>query len=104
MSLGAYVSENDLVDHQWKERPIGHVNILCLSTGEHQGQKVESVGGGVGGELLGYHWKCQCNKYQKKSKEKQEKLKDYNNMWKKESSLKITLKDIKCGHIIFLET
>ena len=45
MSLGAYVSEDGLVGHQWKERPIGLVNFICLSTGERQGQE---VGGGRG--------------------------------------------------------
>jgi hypothetical protein len=44
MSLAAYVSEDGLVGHQWKERPIGRANFLCLSTGERQGQEV-----GVGG-------------------------------------------------------
>jgi hypothetical protein len=44
MSLAAYVSEDGLDGHQWKERPIGLANFICLSTGEHQGQKV-----GVGG-------------------------------------------------------
>jgi hypothetical protein len=33
-----------LVGHHWKERPIGHTNFVCPSTGERQGQK-----GGVGG-------------------------------------------------------
>ena len=42
--LAAYVSEDGLVGHQWKERPIGHANFICLSTGERQGQEV-----GVGG-------------------------------------------------------
>jgi hypothetical protein len=46
MSLAAYVSEDDLVGHQWKERPIGLINFICLSTGEHYGQAV-GVGGGV---------------------------------------------------------
>jgi hypothetical protein len=36
----AYVSEDGLVGHQWKERPIGRANIICLSTGERQGQEV----------------------------------------------------------------
>jgi hypothetical protein len=45
VSLASYVSEDDLVDHQWKERTIGLANFICLSTGEHQGQEV-----GVGGE------------------------------------------------------
>jgi hypothetical protein len=43
VSLAAYISEDGLVGHQWKERPIGPVNIICLSI-EHQGQKV-----GMGG-------------------------------------------------------
>jgi hypothetical protein len=45
LTLAAYVSEDGLVDHHWKERPIGHANFICLSTGECQGQE---VGGGVG--------------------------------------------------------
>jgi hypothetical protein len=39
-----YISENGLVGHHWKERPIGLANFICPSTGERQGQKV-----GVGG-------------------------------------------------------
>jgi hypothetical protein len=42
--LAAYVSEDGLVGHQRKERPIGRANFICLSTGERQGQEV-----GVGG-------------------------------------------------------
>jgi hypothetical protein len=30
--------------HHWKERPIGHANFICPSTGECQGQNV-----GMGG-------------------------------------------------------
>ena len=44
LSLAAYVSEDGLVSHQWKEGPIGSTNFICLSTGERQGQEVE-VGG-----------------------------------------------------------
>ena len=44
MFLAAYVAEDGLVGHQWKERPIGLANFICSSTGEHQGQEV-----GVGG-------------------------------------------------------
>ena len=52
VSLAAYVSKNGLVGHQWKERPIGLANVICLSTGERQGQEVG--GGGVwGGEGMG---------------------------------------------------
>ena len=53
MSLAAYVSEDGLVGHQWKERPIGLANFICLSTGEHQGQE---VGMGGGGEHVGDFW------------------------------------------------
>jgi hypothetical protein len=42
--LAAYVSEDGLVGHHWKESPIGLANFICLSTGECQGQEV-----GVGG-------------------------------------------------------
>jgi hypothetical protein len=44
MTLAAYVAEDGLVGHQWKERPLGLANFKCLSTGERQGQEV-----GVGG-------------------------------------------------------
>ena len=40
LTLAAYVSEYGLVCHQWKERPIGLANFICLSTGECQGQEV----------------------------------------------------------------
>jgi hypothetical protein len=43
LTLAAYVSKDGLVDHHWKERPIGHANFICSRTGERQGQK-----GGVG--------------------------------------------------------
>jgi hypothetical protein len=53
VSLAAYVSEDGLVGHQWKERPIGRANFICLGTGECQGQEVEWVGRGVGGRVWG---------------------------------------------------
>jgi hypothetical protein len=53
MSLAAYESEDGLVGHHWKERPIGLANFICLSTGERQGQKWEWVGSGVGGRVWG---------------------------------------------------
>ena len=40
MSLAAYVSEDGLVGHQWKERPIGRTDFICLSAGECQGWEV----------------------------------------------------------------
>jgi hypothetical protein len=58
--LATYVSEDGLVGHHWKERPIGLANwkerpiglanFICLSTGEHQGQE---VGVGVYGGMFG---------------------------------------------------
>jgi hypothetical protein len=56
VSLAAYVSEDNLVGHQWKERPIGLANFICLSTGERQGQEVRVGERGVGGEGLGDIW------------------------------------------------
>jgi hypothetical protein len=52
VSLAAYVSEDGLVSHQWKEGPIDCANFICLSTGERQGQEV-GVGGG---EVWGGVW------------------------------------------------
>ena len=58
MSLAAYVPKDGLVGHQWKERPIGRANFICLSTGERQGQEVGVGGQGVGsgGEGMGDFW------------------------------------------------
>jgi hypothetical protein len=33
--VSAYVSEDGLVGHHWKERPIVLANFLCLSIGEY---------------------------------------------------------------------
>jgi hypothetical protein len=52
LSLAAYLSEDGLIGHQWKERPIGLANFICLSTGERQGQEV----GVSGGESMGDFW------------------------------------------------
>jgi hypothetical protein len=53
VSLAAYESENGLIVHQWKERPIGCENFICLSTGEHQGQEVGVGVDGSSGDGLG---------------------------------------------------
>jgi hypothetical protein len=54
LTLAACVSEDGLVGHHWKERPIGLANFICLSTGERHGQEKEWVGGGLGrGRALG---------------------------------------------------
>jgi hypothetical protein len=47
------VSEDGLVGHQWKERPIGHANFICLSTGQRQGQEVRVGGWGSGWGSVG---------------------------------------------------
>jgi hypothetical protein len=48
VTLAAYVSEDGLSGHHWKERPIGRADFMCLSTGEHQGQEVGVGGWGSG--------------------------------------------------------
>ena len=53
MSLAAYVSEDGLVGHHWKERSIGRANFICLSTRECHAKKWEWVGGGVDGGACG---------------------------------------------------
>jgi hypothetical protein len=50
LTLAAYVSKDGLVGHHWKERPIGHANFICPSSGERQGPK---SGSGWVGELEG---------------------------------------------------
>jgi hypothetical protein len=56
VSLTAYVSEDGLVGHQWKESPNGCANFIYLSTGERQGQEV-----GVGG--WGNGWGSVCGTF-----------------------------------------
>jgi hypothetical protein len=56
MSLAAYISEDGLVGHQWKERHIGHANFICLSTGERQGQE-------VGAGRWGSEWGSGCGTF-----------------------------------------
>jgi hypothetical protein len=56
LTPGAYVSEDGLVSHHWKERLIGLANFICPSTGERQGQKVEVGWYGSGGEGMGDFW------------------------------------------------
>jgi hypothetical protein len=48
VSLPAYISDDGLVGHLWKERLIDHADLICLSIGESQGQEV-GVGGCGGG-------------------------------------------------------
>jgi hypothetical protein len=51
LTLGAYVSKDGLVGHHWKERPIGHTNCICSSTGARAkkwGWVGREVWGGLG--------------------------------------------------------
>jgi hypothetical protein len=54
VSLAAYVSEDDLAGHQWKKRPIGSANFICLSTGP--GSISGSGWVGEWGEHMGDFW------------------------------------------------
>jgi hypothetical protein len=57
LTLAAYVSKDGLGGHHWKERPIGHANFICPSTGERQGQKKGSVWVGEQGWVaMGDFW------------------------------------------------
>jgi hypothetical protein len=40
VSLAAYLVEDGLVGHHWKERPLGLANFICPSTEERHGQEV----------------------------------------------------------------
>ena len=53
MSLAAYVAEDGLVGHHWKERPLDLANFLCPVQGNARAKKWEWVGrgGGYGGIL-----------------------------------------------------
>jgi hypothetical protein len=52
-----YISEDGLVGHHWKEKPLGLANFICLSTGERQGQEVGVGGyGSRVGEGMGDFW------------------------------------------------
>ena len=49
--LAAFVSEDGLVEHHWKESPISLANFICLSSGVCQGQDM-----GVVVVVLGLRW------------------------------------------------
>jgi hypothetical protein len=55
MSLVAYVAEDGLVGHQWEERPLGLVKVICPSTGKCQGWEagVGELGSRAGGGYRG---------------------------------------------------
>jgi hypothetical protein len=47
--LAAYVSEDGLVGHHWKERPLGLANLNASVQENARAKKREWVGRGVGG-------------------------------------------------------
>ena len=57
VSLAAYISEDGLVGHQWKERPLVMQTLYASVQGNTRAKRWEWVGGGVGvggcGGLLG---------------------------------------------------
>jgi hypothetical protein len=48
VSLAAYISEDGLVGHQWKVRPISCADFICLVQGNTRAGKWEWVGGRLG--------------------------------------------------------
>jgi len=46
VSLAAYVAEDGLVSHHWKERPLGLANFICW--GNDRAKKWEWMGRGAG--------------------------------------------------------
>jgi hypothetical protein len=45
--------KDGLVDHHWKERPIGRANFIASVQGNTRAKKWEWVSGGVGGGACG---------------------------------------------------
>ena len=48
IALPAYIAADGLVDHQWKESPLGPVKFLCAITDESAWIGQEAGVGGVG--------------------------------------------------------
>ena len=74
LTLAAYVSKDGLVGHHWKERPIGHANFICPSTGERQGQKNENGRVGKWGGVWGT-FGMSLRKIRNKKKKERKKVK-----------------------------
>ena len=53
MSLVAYVAEDDLVGHQWEERPLVLQRLYAPVQGNTRARKEEWVGWGAGGRVWG---------------------------------------------------
>jgi hypothetical protein len=56
VSLAAYVSEDGLVGHQWKERPLVLQTLYASVQGNTRAKKWEWVGRGVWGGGMGDFW------------------------------------------------
>jgi hypothetical protein len=52
LTLEAYVSKDGLIDHHWKERPIGYANFYVPVQGNARAKKWEWEGRGVGGVVM----------------------------------------------------
>ena len=48
MTLAAYVAEDGLVGHHWKERPTGLAKFICPVQGNTRAKKWEWVGESMG--------------------------------------------------------
>ena len=53
LTLAAYVSEDGLVGHHWKERPLVLQTLYAPVQGNARAKKWECVGRGVGGGACG---------------------------------------------------
>jgi hypothetical protein len=53
VSLAAYVSEDGLVGHQWKEGPLDLQTLYAYIQGNARAKKWELVGRAVGGRVWG---------------------------------------------------
>jgi hypothetical protein len=77
MSLAAYVSEDGLVGHQWKERPIGRANYRP----QYRGTPGPRSGSGWVGEWVGKQvwdfWDSIVNVNEIKTQLKKEKKKKF---------------------------
>jgi hypothetical protein len=54
--LAANVSEDGLIGHHWKERPISFAIFICLSTGNTRAKSGSGEGKGVRGEGMREFW------------------------------------------------
>jgi hypothetical protein len=61
VSLAAYISEDGLVGHHWKERPVGLATLYASVQGNTRAKMWEWVGRGVGKGGMGDFWDSSGN-------------------------------------------